>query len=68
MHNRFARSGLLAAVVAALLAFGAAPVGAEVAPGEDAPEVEAKAFLNIEPLKLTDLTGRLILLELFTTT
>lgn len=49
-----------------LLAPGPAQAAVEV--GAEAVEVEAQDFVNVEPLKLTDLRGRLILLELFTTT
>jgi len=61
---RFAALGL-----AALVALSAAPSArAELAVGEEAVEVEAKEFVNTEPVKLTDLSGRLILLELWKTT
>ena len=54
---------------AALLVFSAAPSArAELAVGEEAVEVEAKEFVNTEPVKLSDLSGRLILLELWKTT
>ena len=64
MSTRIAAIGL-----AALLALSAAPSArAELAVGEEAVEVEAKEFVNTEPVQLSDLSGRLILLELWKTT
>ena len=70
MSTRTWRPVRLAAFgLAALLAFSAASSArAELAVGEEAVEVEAKEFVNTEPVKLTDLSGRLILLELWKTT
>ena len=70
MSTRFGRPVRLAAFgLAALLAFSAAPSArAELALGEEAVEVEAKEFVNTEPVKLSDLSGRLILLEIWKTT
>jgi hypothetical protein len=36
--------------------------------GEAAPDFGAGGFINTEPLKLSELKGRLVLLELFSTT
>jgi hypothetical protein len=65
---RLGWKALAGAALAAIVLLGAAPATAEVPLGEDAPEVEAQDFINTQPVKLTDLSGRLILLELFTTT
>ena len=59
---------LAVGALALVLALGFAPAIAEVPVGEEAPDVEAQDFLNTNPVKLSDLSGRLILLELFTTT
>lgn len=58
--------GAGALALSALLA--AVPARAEVPVGDDAPDVKAEAYLNTEPVTLAKLKGRLILLELFTTT
>lgn len=50
------------------LALFCVPARAELAVGADAVEVEAADFFNTEPLKLSELKGRLVLLELFSTT
>ena len=55
-----------AAALSALLLV--TPGYAEVEVGADAPDFEAKDFINTEPVKFSELKGRLILLELFTTT
>jgi len=69
MSTRTRRSRLAAFGLAALLALSAAPSArAEIPVGEEAVEVEAKEFVNTEPVKLTDLSGRLILLEIWKTT
>ena len=44
------------------------PAGAAVEVGADAPNVTAEGFVNTEPVTLEDLSGRLILLELWKTT
>lgn len=65
------RSGLLVlapAVLALSLALGPAPAGAELGTGVEAPDVEAVEYINIDPVKLSDLSGRLVLLELWKTT
>jgi len=46
----------------------AAPASAGVEVGAEAPEFEADGYINTEPVKLGDLKGRLILLELWKTT
>ena len=48
--------------------FMATPASAGVDVGADAPDVTADSFFNTEPVKLSELKGRLILLELFSTT
>ena len=59
------RLGLAVAFSACLLA---GPARAEVPVGDDAPDVKAEHFLNSEPVTVAQLEGRLIFLELFTTT
>ena len=54
--------------LAILLLLGSGTVRAEVETGVDAPDVTAGAELNTEPVTLAGLKGRLIFLELFTTT
>ena len=70
MSTRTRRPVRLAAFgLAALLALSAASSArAELAAGEEAVEVEAQEFVNTEPVKLSDLSGRLILLEIWKTT
>jgi hypothetical protein len=63
---RRSRRVLAATALVALLA--ASPVRAELEPGVDAPDVTAQAFINTEPVKLADLAGRVVFLELFSTT
>lgn len=58
----------LTATSLAALAVLAHPASAELAVGAEAVDVEARAHINIEPVKLSELKGRLILLELFSTT
>ena len=62
------RTSLVAGALALALLVGHASVQAEVPLGNDAPDVVGQEFLNTKPMKLSDLSGRLILLELFTTT
>ncbi len=70
MSTRIRRPGRLPALgLVALLALATTPsarAGLEL--GAEAVEVEAKEFVNTEPVKLSDLSGRLILLELWKTT
>ena len=56
------------ALCALLLAVALTPALAEVEMGAEAPEVEAKAYINIEPVTLSQLKGRLVFLELWKTT
>lgn len=59
----------LAGAAALAILLSASPAAAEgVAVGADAPDVTAQGFINTDPVKLSDLKGRLILLELFSTT
>lgn len=55
-----------AVALSALLFAGPAHAGVEV--GEEAPSFNSGDFINCEPIQISDLTGRLVLLELFTTT
>ena len=45
----------------------ATPASAGLEVGEEAPDFESGGILNSEPIALSDLKGRLILLELFGT-
>ena len=65
-HRRFRVPA--AAALALLFLLAPAPARAEVAVGEDAPQVEAQGYVNTEPVSLTDLKGRVVLLELWKTT
>ena len=60
------RSLVAATTLIALCAAGTAR--AELEAGVDAPDVTAQAFINTEPLSLADLKGRVVFLELFSTT
>ena len=57
-----------AGAVALSLLLLATPASAGVEIGAEAPEVTGADFINTEPVKLSELKGRLILLELFSTT
>lgn len=48
-------------------AAGAAPARAEIAIGAEAPAFEGREFINTPPVKLSDLKGRVVVLELFRT-
>jgi hypothetical protein len=58
---------LLGAAALSLL-FISAPASAEVAVGADAPTFQSGDYVNTDPVQISDLKGRLILLELFSTT
>lgn len=62
--RRLPRLGALA--LALVLSSGTASAGVEV--GSEAPDFDSGEFINTEPVKLSELKGRLILLELFSTT
>ncbi len=69
--DRFRRRSLrlLAATsFAVVLSTLSPPARAELEVGADAPDVKAREYLNTEPLALQDLRGRLVFLELFSTT
>ena len=66
MLRRLLLSLALPLALAFLLA--PSPVRAELEIGADAPDVTAAEYVNTEPLALADLSGRLILLELWKTT
>ena len=57
-----------AAAVAMATLWAATPARAAVSVGEEAPDVTAEIHLNTEPVSVAGLKGRVILLELFTTT
>ena len=44
------------------------PARAELQPGAEAVDVTAQEYINTEPVALLELKGRVILLELFSTT
>jgi hypothetical protein len=52
----------------ALVLLLAAPASAGVEVGAEAPDFSAGGCLNSEPITLAELKGRLVLLELFSTT
>lgn len=62
------RAALTSAALAILLALAPAAARAEVEVGADAPDFSAEEYLNTEPVALADLSGRLVLLELWKTT
>ncbi|MCA9316323.1 MAG: hypothetical protein H6806_01000 [Planctomycetes bacterium] len=66
--HRFPRwlSAMAPAALLLGLAVGPAHAGPEV--GADATDVSAQAHINIDPVTLNELKGRVILLELFSTT
>ena len=66
--RRGLRSLSLGALVASFLFLGSSDTVAAVAVGDEAPEVTGGAHFNCEPVKLSDLKGRLVFLELFSTT
>lgn len=53
---------------ALVFALGAVPAQAGLEVGAEATEVSAAEHINIDPVTLNELKGRVILLELFTTT
>ena len=56
----------LGAIALVLMLSTSASAGVEV--GAEAPDFGAEGQFNSEPVKLSDLKGRLVLLELFSTT
>lgn len=62
------KSITLAAAAALYALLLVTPGYAEVEVGAEAPDLGAKDFFNTEPVKFAELKGRLILLELFSTT
>lgn len=58
----------LAGALALSLCLAATPASAGVEIGAAAPDFSGGEFINSEPFKLSDMKGRLILLELFSTT
>ena len=65
--NRIHRPLLWAAAVA-LLAVPAFAGPTSLGPGDAAVDFEGKEFVNTEPVSLRGLRGRIVLLELFSTT
>jgi hypothetical protein len=61
------RSGLLAILVAGLVAFAPAElVTAQPPPGQAAPEITGGPWINSAPLTLGGLRGRVVLVEFWT--
>ena len=58
----------LIGTTALMLLMGAGIVYAKAEVGDDATDVTASDFINIEPIKMLDLKGRVIFFELFSTT
>ena len=58
----------LAGAIALSLCLVVTPASAGVEIGADAPDFSGGEFINSEPFKISDMKGRLILLELFSTT
>jgi hypothetical protein len=58
----------LAGVATLALCLHSQPAQAEVAVGEAAPNFTAGDYFNTEPIDLAALKGRVVLLELFSTT
>lgn len=58
----------LMALAALALAAAAAPARGESAVGSEAPAIEGREFINTAPVKLADLRGSVVLVELFRTT
>ena len=69
-HRSLRNRSWLRAVVPAALAFalGAVPAAGGLEVDAEATDVSARAHINIDPVTLNDLRGRVILLELFSTT
>jgi hypothetical protein len=61
-------SALAAGLLLASFVAGSVPVQAEIGPGEQAPDFVGKDFFNTEPTTLHEQRGRLVFLELFSTT
>jgi len=59
---------LSAGAVSLSLLLAPPPARAELEPGAEAVQVVAQEYVNTEPVALLDLKGRVILLELFSTT
>lgn len=60
-------SRLLSLLVSGAALLAASSALADVEVGGDALEVEGKEFLNVEPIKLSDLRGRVVVLQFFRT-
>ena len=62
------RPRTLAGALALTLLLAATPASAGVEVGAEAPDFDGGEFINSEPFKISDMKGRLMLLELFSTT
>lgn len=62
------RIPIVAGALALGVLFSAGPASAGLEVGAEAPSFEAADYINTEPVQIADLSGRLILLELFKTT
>ena len=62
------RNIVMAGALLGVLLLAAAPAAAEIRTGDAAAPFEGRDFFNTEALTLEDLRGRVVLLELFSTT
>ena len=66
--RRTVRGLAVGALALSLFIGSSAPAYGEVAVGDEAPDFDAAHYFNSEPVKISDLKGRLVLVELFSTT
>jgi hypothetical protein len=59
-------AGLALALLLGLAALGVPPAGALVQVGQPAPEIAGPSWINSEPLTLSALRGRVVLVEFWT--
>lgn len=60
---------LVISLIVAVAAFASAQSArADVEVGQDAPELEGREYVNVEPVKLADLRGRVVVVQIFRTT
>jgi hypothetical protein len=68
IRNRLFLGAMALVFTGALVFAQAAPASAAIEVGAEAPDFGSDGAINSEPLNLSDLKGRLILLELWKTT